>query len=60
MQLREVITNERQHLGTGTWRFFLAWQFPKVVVVFSGELLISLNLDWNLKAGDKWEWGVLL
>lgn len=60
MQLHEVITNERQHLGTGTWWFFLAWQFPKVVVVFSDELLISINLDWYLKAGDKWEWRVLL
>lgn len=52
--------NERQHLDTRMLWFFLAWKFPKVVVVFSDELLISINLDWNLKAGDKWAWGVLL
>lgn len=47
-------------LAQGRGDFFLVWQVPKVVVIFSDELLISINLDWNLKAGDKWEWGVLL
>jgi hypothetical protein len=28
-----------------------------VVVAFSDESLISRNLDYNLKVGDKCEWG---
>lgn len=27
-----------------------------VLVVCSDESLIFRNLDWNLKAGDKWKW----
>lgn len=57
-QLHEDITNERQHLGTGTWWFILTWQVPVVAVVFGDESLISRNLDWNLKARDKCQWGI--
>lgn len=29
-----------------------------VAVVFGDESLISRNLDWNLKARDKCQWGI--